>query len=311
MRSPVVPMYMQRIHCCRWSAAKPESGSSSLVLTQPPTLVAAHKGNQCASRFAVTRTETPPTLFDEAHERSLEAEEARLRCTPPPDWLERASSLAATRFHVPKRREPCCVSSEPAGALVAFCGWATVLVVGQPRLLEPRFRFRRLYQRAAVNALHVHWNDWAAHYNLAVAQIQEGNWNYAVAMQLAAFCCIRHRLPIATIAPCDPAGWNDGPHPAPSVVWSLVFNDFPGYFHPGVATPGAGGQLVDSRRPHCNVLALYLPHNRRALKTGGRSALSSRPARIDRVYLELQRLRPLNQTPRHSPRGRQFESVAH
>jgi hypothetical protein len=42
-------------------------------------------------------------------------------------------------------------------------------------------------QKAAVDALHVHWNDWAAHYNIAAAQIQEGNWNYAVAHATAAF----------------------------------------------------------------------------------------------------------------------------
>ncbi len=42
-------------------------------------------------------------------------------------------------------------------------------------------------QQAAVDALHGHWNDWAAHYNLAIGQIQEGNWNYAVAHATSAF----------------------------------------------------------------------------------------------------------------------------
>ena len=42
-------------------------------------------------------------------------------------------------------------------------------------------------QRAALNALRAHWNDWGAHYNIAVAQVQEGNWNYAVAHATSAF----------------------------------------------------------------------------------------------------------------------------
>jgi hypothetical protein len=42
-------------------------------------------------------------------------------------------------------------------------------------------------QKAALTALHGHWNDWAAHYNIAAAQIQDGNWNYAVAHAAAAF----------------------------------------------------------------------------------------------------------------------------
>ncbi len=42
-------------------------------------------------------------------------------------------------------------------------------------------------QQAAAQAMRLHWNDWAAHYNIAAAQIAQGNWNYAVAHAATAF----------------------------------------------------------------------------------------------------------------------------
>jgi hypothetical protein len=42
-------------------------------------------------------------------------------------------------------------------------------------------------QQVAQAALNVHWNDWAAHHNLAAFQIQEGELNLAIAHATAAF----------------------------------------------------------------------------------------------------------------------------
>jgi hypothetical protein len=105
----------------------------------------------------------------------------------PQDWLERASS-AAVKVEVPRRER--WLPNRLAHWLPSMA--ATVLVVvgilaGAAWADQPATPVAAADQRAAVNALHAHWNDWAAHYNIAVAQIQEGNWNYAVAHATSAF----------------------------------------------------------------------------------------------------------------------------
>ena len=223
-----------------------------------------------------------------ATERGLYGADA----TPPPDWLERASS-AAGNVHVPKRER--WLPNRLAHWLPSVA--ATVLVVGSAQAARAPIPVSPADQRAAVNALHVHWNDWAAHYNLAVAQIQEGNWNYAVAHATCAF--LLHpssatnrdnlRLAIQQAGTMDPT--------LRRLLYGAWFQRFPGLLSPaGWQHLALVASLVVAGGLTVIVLALYLPHNRRALKTGGRSALSAGALALIVSIGAFNAYGPLNQT---------------
>jgi hypothetical protein len=112
--------------------------------------------------------------------------------TPPPDWLDRASAAAA-KVQVPKRerwlpnRLAHWLPSITTAVLLASAILIGLLAGPTVDAGPAQHPATAEDQKAAVTALHQHWNDWAAHYNVAAAQIQERNWNYAVAHATAAF----------------------------------------------------------------------------------------------------------------------------
>ena len=122
-------------------------------------------------------------------ERGLYAAEA----TPPPDWLDRASSAAA-KVEVPRRerwfpnRLGHWLPTLAVTALVITC-IVPAAVKAAPAEDADALTTAALgaAQPEALKALHANWNDWAAHHNVAAYQIQEGNWNAAVAHATAAF----------------------------------------------------------------------------------------------------------------------------
>jgi hypothetical protein len=222
--------------------------------------------------------------------------------TPPPDWLERASSAAVT-VEVPKRERwlPNRLAHwfpSMAAAVLVVMG----IVAGSARADQARDdRAAALVlpadQRAAVDALHAHWNDWAAHYNLAVAQIQEGNWNFAVAHATSAF--LLHpasaanrdnlRLAVQRAGTMDPT--------LRRLLYGAWFQQFPGWLSP------AGWQrvaLVASLAPAGGltaiVLALYVPRNRKTLNSGGRGALTAGALVLIVAIGAFNAYGPLNQT---------------
>jgi hypothetical protein len=196
--------------------------------------------------------------------------------TPPPDWLERASS-AAVKVEVPRRER--WLPNRLAHWLPSVA--ATVLVVvgilaGAAWADQPATPVAAADQRAAVNALHAHWNDWAAHYNLAVAQIQEGNWNYAVAHATSAFllhpASATNRVNLRYAI--QQAGTMDST--LRRLLYGAWFQQFPGWLSPaGWQRVALGASLVLAGGLTAIVLTLYVPRNRKALKTGGRGALAA------------------------------------
>jgi hypothetical protein len=107
----------------------------------------------------------------DATERGLFAANAR----PPADWLERAKSAAA-EVRIPKRERwfPNRLDHWlPSLAAVAF----TVACLSAHADIQGK----------AQQALRSHWNDWAAHHNMAVSRIESEDWNVAVAHATAAF----------------------------------------------------------------------------------------------------------------------------
>ncbi len=193
--------------------------------------------------------------------------------TPPADWLERASSAAVT-VEVPKRERwlPNRLAHWLPSVLVVTC-IAVSVVAGSAHADQATIPISPADQQAAVRALHAHWNDWAAHYNIAAAQIQEGNWNFAVAHATSAF--LLHpasaanrdalRFAIQRAGTMDPT--------LRRLLYGAWFQQFPGLLSPAgwqrvvvVASLLLAGGLT------AIVLALYVPHNRKLLKSGGRGA---------------------------------------
>jgi hypothetical protein len=142
---------------------------------------------------------------------------------PAPDWLERAISAAAT-VGVPKRQRwfpnrladwvPCVVLSTFVLCLVAAPVTDADVPWSAPPVSEPAAAEFSTEQSSAVSealdedipteempqvvlspddaqaaraALQAHWNDWAAHRNLAAYLTQEGDLNRAIAHATAAF----------------------------------------------------------------------------------------------------------------------------
>jgi hypothetical protein len=138
-------------------------------------------------------------------ERSLYAADAE---PPPSDWLER-TSVAAARIEIPRRerwlpnRLRHWLPSLAAVVFAISCGaCGSSLTAQASRLaveaeqLDATARLLREAQPAALQALHANWNDWAAHHNVGAFQIQQGNWNVAVACAAAAF--VQHPSTAAT-----------------------------------------------------------------------------------------------------------------
>jgi hypothetical protein len=111
---------------------------------------------------------------------------------PQSDWLQRACA-AAEAVEVPKRQRwlpnrvahwlPSVAASlfVTVGALTCLLAGSAISAATAPKVASAED------QKAAVAALHANWADWAAHYNIAAAQMHQGNWNYAVAHATAAF----------------------------------------------------------------------------------------------------------------------------
>jgi hypothetical protein len=203
-------------------------------------------------------------------ERGLYAADA----TPPPDWLERTSSAAA-RIAVPKRER--WLPNRLGHWLPSI---AAVLVVIACSASGPASaaveKSQQEAQQAAVRALHAHWNDWAAHYNIAAVQIQEGNWNFAVAHATAAF--LQHpssaanrdnlRFALQQAGTMDPN--------LRRLLYGAWYQRFPTLLSPaGWQHLALAASLILAAGLTGMVLALYVASNRRYLTTGGRSGLAA------------------------------------
>jgi hypothetical protein len=170
---------------------------------------------------ALTGDATAGSLWRElwqSTEHGLYAADAR----PAPDWLQRASSVAAT-VPMPKRERlfpnrlghwlPSITgavlvtvaiftpqtfadvpwSAPPVDSYSSTPAAATPAAEEQPAEATDEAQLAQTVllsadvQQAAQAALETHWNDWAAHHNLAAFQIQEGELNAALAHAIAAF----------------------------------------------------------------------------------------------------------------------------
>jgi hypothetical protein len=198
---------------------------------------------------------------------------------PPSDWLDRAAAAAAA-VKVPKRERwlpdrvahwlPSVTATVLLATSAVLCLMAGSVVSAGPAQHPASAED----QKAAVEALHSHWNDWAAHYNIAAKQIQEGNWNYAVAHATAAFLLFpsesanRDNLRFAV----QQAGTMD-----PTVrrlLYGAWFQRLPGLLSPAqwqrlalIASVILAGGLT------ALVLTIYFPGNRRPMMLGARVAL--------------------------------------
>jgi hypothetical protein len=131
-------------------------------------------------------------------------------------------------------------------------------------------------QKAAVAALRAHWNDWAAHYNIAAEQIQEQNWNYAVAHATVAF--LLHpssadnrdnlRSALQQAGSMDPT--------LRRLLYGAWFQRLPALLSPaGWQHLALGASLIVAASLSVLVLALYFPGRVRALQTGTRGVLAT------------------------------------
>jgi hypothetical protein len=225
-----------------------------------------------------------------ATERSLYAAET----ARPPDWVNRASS-AALAVAVPRRerwlpnRLAHWLPSAAAAVLLVLAVGAGAARADQTgtsaapadpaaKLAPPGDHplVSAMDERAAVNALHRHWNDWAAHYNLAAGQVQEGNWNYAVAHATSAF--LLHpasaanrdtlRFAIQQAGTMDPT--------LRRLLYGAWFQRYPALLSPaGWQRIALGAGVVLAGGLTALVLGLYVPHRRRTLATAGRNAAAA------------------------------------
>lgn len=112
-----------------------------------------------------------------ATECGLFAADARL----PADWLQRASS-AAGQIEVPKRQHRFPDRRDHwIPSMLALAMAAAILVPAPARADDAAVTDYAEVQQAALSALQTNWQDWAAHENLAIYNIQAENWNVAVA----------------------------------------------------------------------------------------------------------------------------------
>ena len=202
-------------------------------------------------------------------ERGLYGAEA----AAPADWLQRAST-AAGQVQLPKRerwlpdRVAHWLPAKSAAAVflvgLALCARADQAPAPMPQNV----------QKAAAGALHTHWNDWAAHYNITTAMIQEGNWNYAVAHAATAFLLEPSstanrdnlRFAIQQAGSMDPT--------LRRLLYGPWFQQFPALLSPAAWQHLALiASLILAAGLTALVLTLYLPTNRRPLRLAGRGAL--------------------------------------
>lgn len=208
--------------------------------------------------------------------------------TASPDWLSRAHAAAA-EVRLPKRQRwlpdrlaHWMPSARKTSVALAF---ALGMVLGAgalgfasntARAGEAAASLSPQVQTAAAAALRAHWNDWAAHYNIAVAQIQEGNWNYAVAHAATAFLLEPSsranrdnlRFAIQQTGSMDPT--------LRRLLYGPWFQQFPAVLSPaGWQHAGLLASLILASGLAAMVIALYLPARRRALTLGGRSGITA------------------------------------
>jgi len=131
-------------------------------------------------------------------------------------------------------------------------------------------------QRAAAEAVRRHWNDWAAHYNIAAAQIAQGNWNYAVAHAATAFLLEptssanrdNLRFAIQQSGSMDPT--------LRRLLYGPWFQQYPGLLSPaGWQHLSLFASLVMAGGFSALVVMLYFPAWRRPLSLGGRYGLAA------------------------------------
>jgi hypothetical protein len=199
---------------------------------------------------------------------------------PPSDWLQRACA-AAQSVQVPKRerwlpnRLAHWLPSVTAALLLTVCGLTCLLAGSAISAATAPTVASQDDQKAAVAALRANWTDWAAHYNIAAAQMHEGNWNYAVAHATAAFVLDpsqafnRDNLRFAS----QQAGTLD-----PTLrrfLYGAWFQRFPTLFSPAAWQRWAlAASCLIAAGLTTLVLVIYVPHLRGYTRVGPRSALA-------------------------------------
>ena len=127
----------------------------------------------------------------------------------------------------------------------------------------------------AAQAMQLHWNDWAAHYNIAAAQIAQGNWNYAVAHAATAFLLEpasranrdNLRFAIQQSGSMDPT--------LRRLLYGAWFQQFPGLLSPaGWQHLSLFASLVVAAGFSAFVVMLYFPKWRRPLSLGGGASVA-------------------------------------
>jgi hypothetical protein len=205
--------------------------------------------------------------------------------TAPADWHERAAA-AARQVQLPKRERWLPDKRShwfPPRATVAAVACGFTLACGA--LLSPGnaahadqtpAAISQQDQKAAAEALRLHWNDWAAHYNIAAAQIQEGNWNYAVAHAATAFLLDpafrpnrnNLRYAIQQTGTMDPSFRR--------LLYGPWFQKFPGLLSPaGWQHLALLASLILAAALTALVIRLYYPTWRRPLSLGARWGLAT------------------------------------
>ncbi len=235
--------------------------------------IRATGGQVTRSLQALTGDRTLTTQWHElwsVTERGLYAADP----VPPADWLDRTSAAAAG-VAIPKRER---WLPNRLGHWLPTAGMVLIALAcgasgpASAALDEPQ----QAAQQAAVQALHTHWNDWAAHYNIAAAQIQEGNWNFAVAHATAAF--LQHpasadnrdnlRFALQQAGSMDPN--------LRRLLYGAWYQRFPALLSPaGWQHLALAASLLLAAGLTALVLCLYVPGNRRYLASGGRSGLAA------------------------------------
>jgi hypothetical protein len=217
----------------------------------------------------------------------------------PIDWLERASAAAA-RVKLPKRERwlpdrrvhwlPRRASAFAVGLAIGCAALLATHNIARAdqttattspqapgavaQQTEPGPSPRD--QQAAAQAMRLHWNDWAAHYNIAAAQIAQGNWNYAVAHAATAFLLDptfsanrdNLRYAVQQSGSMDPI--------LRRLLYGPWFQQFPGLLSPaGWQRVSLFASLVLAAAFSALIVMLYFPARRRALSLGGRYGLAA------------------------------------
>lgn len=161
--------------------------------------VAAPTGQQLTHALRALEDDAAARLRWQALWRSAENGLYARQSLLPSDWMQ-TSAAAAGELRIPPRLHWLPSRLRHWLPLLALCGCAiaaggvtdSVAATGASQSALPGLDARtaselQAVQGAAGQALHADWNNWAAHYDVALQQLVQGNAGYAAAHLTAAF----------------------------------------------------------------------------------------------------------------------------